>query len=366
MPMNNFGKNKKNSIGFLRLFLASLVVYSHSYYLGGFGDEPLSYLTHGKAFLGGIAVPAFFVISGILITESYMRCDSLYVFIWHRALRLLPALWICLVVTAFFFAVIISYFSAITWSEFLTTKVTPLQYVLGNALDPRKYISIGTTLSSNFRPCDWNGSLWTLFYEASAYLIVAGMGVSGLLNRYRKIGIVIILIYLALFIFVKSGFFSHSGIFNFIQKVFNTKGKIMILHFLSGVLWVLIRYDRPLLKNIPYIFGVASFIALFAGLISGSFSLISPFALPPFLVFIADILPLKDFEKQVGGDYSYGLYVYGYPIQQILVFFGFAQFGILAFVLVSLLAALSFAFLSWHLIEKRALSYKNWKLTWSL
>ena len=92
--------DRGTSVGFIRLVLATAVVVSHSRILGFGRTEPLLTLSHGQITLGQISVYGFFVLSGILITRSAARI-SLGSFLWRRALRLLPGLWVCLLVTAF-------------------------------------------------------------------------------------------------------------------------------------------------------------------------------------------------------------------------------------------------------------------------
>src|SRR5690242_14199417 len=81
---------KNNSIGFLRFFLASLVIVYHSYVLGGYGEEWLLRHTGGQTNSGGVAVLGFFALSGFLVTASFVRGKSVFRFLWHRILRIMP------------------------------------------------------------------------------------------------------------------------------------------------------------------------------------------------------------------------------------------------------------------------------------
>src|SRR4051794_3232377 len=82
---------------------AFFVLLSHTYPLGYGRADPGDGVTNGQAELGAIGITGFFVISGFLITRSGLRF-GLGRFLWHRALRILPGLWVCLVVTAFLIA----------------------------------------------------------------------------------------------------------------------------------------------------------------------------------------------------------------------------------------------------------------------
>jgi peptidoglycan/LPS O-acetylase OafA/YrhL len=89
------------------------------------------------------------------------------------------------------------------------------------------------------------------------------------------------------------------------------------------------------------------------------YPLISPFALAPVLFWLGEHLPFRSFERSVGGDYSYGLYLYGYPVQQTLALFGAIKLGMMMFLLLSLIIAGILAVASWHLVEKHALRLKS-------
>ena len=99
-------RGHNNSLGFIRLVLASLVIVDHAFPLGGFGVEPVAGWTIGQTSLGGIAVAGFFAISGYLITKSGLAADILQ-FLWRRFLRIFPAYWAVLLVTALVIAPIV-------------------------------------------------------------------------------------------------------------------------------------------------------------------------------------------------------------------------------------------------------------------
>src|SRR5690606_6733938 len=93
-------RGSDNAFGVLRLFFATLVIFSHAFPLSGFGKDGLFLLSGGKESIGGVAVIGFFIISGYLITKSGSRNDVLQ-FLWRRALRIFPAFWVALIVGAF-------------------------------------------------------------------------------------------------------------------------------------------------------------------------------------------------------------------------------------------------------------------------
>src|ERR1700723_1053671 len=90
---------KENNFDFLRLALAVLVIFSHSFPLGAGSEmhEPLRVLTHGQMTFGAFAVDLFFVMSGFLIAGSAERSRSLRLFLKKRVERIYPAFLVCTV-----------------------------------------------------------------------------------------------------------------------------------------------------------------------------------------------------------------------------------------------------------------------------
>jgi peptidoglycan/LPS O-acetylase OafA/YrhL len=176
-PENRLGvaaESRENSIGFLRFLFAAAVLYSHSFTLGGFGAEPLRTFTSGRESLGSVAVQCFFVLSGFLITRSYEHSQSLFRFLWHRVLRIMPGFWVCMVVTAVVFGPL-HYFTVNRNLDlyFSTPTLGPLSYVTSNAdLTMRQYSIFAMPVKVPY-PGAFNGSLWSLAYEFRCYLYVA-------------------------------------------------------------------------------------------------------------------------------------------------------------------------------------------------
>lgn len=80
------------------------------------------------------------------------------------------------------------------------------------------------------------------------------------------------------------------------------------------------------------------------------------------VISLAWIMPqtLKNlFQKN---DYSYGLYLYAFPVQMTLAYFGFHKFGTPIFIGITLIITFAFAAASWHLVERNALKLKGLNL----
>src|SRR6478735_1415687 len=158
-----------NALNALRLVLATLVLVMHSGNALHAEAGPLPYLP-------SFAVDCFFGISGFLVAGSRMRL-SLGAFLWRRALRILPGLWAALLFTAFLLAPVAALVqgSPFRWED-------ACSYILKNGSLLMTQTSIGETLGRS--PVSWwNVSIWTLPYEALAYVV---FGVVLTAKRFQK------------------------------------------------------------------------------------------------------------------------------------------------------------------------------------
>ncbi len=351
--------DRHNTIGALRVLLAVLVIYTHAHLLGGFDLEWLSHWSRGTTQAGTVAVQCFFALSGWLVTTSWRRQPELGRFLWHRFLRLAPALWVCLLLTAFLFAPLVWLTTPNAPHPFLSLGPSPAGYVGHNLLQPRTQISIGSLLNAVPWPADWNGSLWTLFYEGAAYLMVAALGLAGLLTRWRRVGTGLIVALLAGNVILAT---AHPGWLTGAVRLYDTPGKLLTLHFLVGATWASWPDETARVLRRPWL-ALSAAVLLVASWPLLIHPWLSPLVLPLALLWLTRHGPLVDFEQKVGGDYSYGLYIYGYPVQQILAHFQIQQLGFTVYLAAALLLALALAVASWHLVEKPALALKSFRWT---
>jgi peptidoglycan/LPS O-acetylase OafA/YrhL len=349
--------DRRNSIGFLRVLFAAMVVYMHSYVLGGFGDEWFSHFTHDAFNVSRFAVQGFFVLSGALIARSWIRSPNLPTFLWHRLLRLAPALWVCLAVTAFVLTPLLYWSTPGPRTPFLSITPSAWGYVWHNLVMPRTQIGVGIYPNGIPWAGDWNGSLWTLFYEGACYLMIATLGVMGCLTRWRWLGGTALIGFVAIYSLWALPAL-HLTQLSLLTRLFDNGGKELTVHFLAGAVWGLFpEYGSRLLSRRwsgPLLGGL-----LIASFATNAHAALSPWLLPPVLFWLATVLPFKNFEKSVGGDYSYGIYIYGYPIQQTLAHFNLHQVGLYPYFLLSLILAGLCGFVSWKLVERPMLSLKN-------
>ena len=337
----------RNSLNFLRLVLASMVLFSHAYYVGKFGNEDV---LHGST-LGEVAVYGFFGISGYLIAGSALR-NGAGRYLWQRSLRIMPGFWMAIILTAFAFGWV-GWASQHRGGGYFVGAEGPVDYVWRNWL-----LRI---VQSTIHGTGWNGSLWTLFYEALCYLLLLGLALLGALRRPLIALVVAVGIWLAVVgITLTPGQANHFNVYeNWVWMNLLRFASV----FLLGAVIHLYRNRIPdsgwLALGCATVFTAALWLPTGGHLTSYYFTdpgLMAPLITLP-LLWLGAHLPFQ----RVGGvnDYSYGVYVYAYPVTVLLQIWGAASLGYVPFALLCVLGTAPFAAASWWLIERPALSLKK-------
>ena len=332
-----------NNFGLLRLLAALAVVVSHSIHLAGAPEsaEPLAAATGFS--LGEHAVHMFFTISGVLIAASLLRSTSLLSYFRARALRLLPGLTVCVLLTVLVLGPLLSTVPALAYfhdgAVWRYLAVT-LGLITANAPLPGLF-------THNPVPDVVNLPLWTLKYEALCYFGLALLGVTGLIRSLRVTTMVLVPLLAAWIAVAAFPEQLHVGstLLSFLRLAFS---------FGLGTLAFVWRDRLPL-----HWYGVAATLFGMAALLG------TPLQAPATQIFVAyatlwaaslplgvlGALPRKD-------DLSYGIYIYDWLIAQslLVIWPGLSQPVLLAATLALLLPV---AALSWFLIEKPALGWKR-------
>jgi peptidoglycan/LPS O-acetylase OafA/YrhL len=327
---------KQNSIGFLRLFFATAVIISHCWPLGGYGLDP------GKASnnLGIFAVEGFFALSGFLITRSGERLGTGR-FLWHRVLRIMPAYWVCLALIAAIAAPIV-WATKLPISGYPHANPSPLAFLAHNAFLVQGQTSIGSTLSTNPFPSMWNGPLYTLPFEFLCYIIIAVVVAGGLLRPRVIAGLTV-----AMWVWLMALDSGIGGAADDRQAKFT-------LCFMVGALIYLYR-DRILVRS-WWMPATAAAIVVATYLTVG-FNIVGLVAFSYLVLWAACVLPLH--RVGVKRDFSYGMYIYGWPVLQLATFFGLTRLGLPLYMVIVLCGTLVLAVGSWYLVEKHAMKLKN-------
>jgi len=331
-----------NSLNLIRLGLASMVLFAHGFYLSGSGVGPH---VDGEN-LGGWAVFGFFAVSGYLITASRWS-NSLGTYLVHRVARIFPAFLVCLVVIAVFFAPIGYLRQNGSLAGYLTTgPTTPAGFVFANSMLHINANEIAGTPAGVPFPGAWNGSIWSLYYEFQCYLIVAGLAMIGWVRR-NPLGIAVAWI-LSVGAYVSWGrvagpLLGGNGDAQLLLK--------LLPLFLGGALVQLLRERLPLHWTGALI-SVAVVLGAIKGLDGWSAQLTAPL-IAYLLLYIGSVVPCPRLIQR--HDISYGVYVYAWPVQQLLVFTGVHQHGVALYDILVLAGTVPFAVASWLVVERPAM-----------
>jgi peptidoglycan/LPS O-acetylase OafA/YrhL len=348
-----------NALGLIRLVLAIAVIFDHAFPLGGFGHDPFFDLTRGQASLGSLAVAGFFAISGYLIAKSGMSGDVVQ-FMWRRTLRIFPAYWLVLLITALVVGPLIWLGDGHAFADYFTFGGNgPVNYFTANwTLNIGTYgiydLLVHTTpYGRSISGSAFNGSIWTLIYEWHCYLLIAVLVAFGVLRNARIV------------VPLMAGFF-------FILQV-------VALTDFAAIGAIIPAFADPYMISLGFIFFAGSAIAvyarqipfdnllgIFAGLVLlatlrwGGFSTVGTIAGAYFIMYVGARLPRQLHWIGHKNDYSYGVYIYGFLVQQVTAYLGWYRLGYVPWALICVVLSLGCAWLSWHFVEKRAMSLKNW------
>lgn len=348
-----------NALGFIRLVLAFLVLVDHTFPLGGFGPDFGGKWVHSQANLGSLAVAGFFAISGYLIAKSGMSADVLQ-FLWRRTLRIFPAFLVVLGVGAFVIGPLIWVLDGHSFTAYFSLAPTsPWHYIASNwtlrigSFGIQDIFQQTTPYGRLTGASVLNGSLWTLDYEWTCYLIIAAMCASAVLLKARPIvAAVTAVIAIGQIVQIVS-----PGMMGDVTPMF---GSVLLLWmsypFMVGALIAVYSRSIPLDHRL----GIASGLVLVLTLLNGGYAVFGVPAGVYFVLWLGAVLPRP--LRRVGrtNDYSYGVYIYGFLVQQTLAYFGLYKLGFFPYLLGATIVTAICAWLSWHVVEKHAMKLKDW------
>jgi peptidoglycan/LPS O-acetylase OafA/YrhL len=285
--------NRPAGFDYMRLLLASAVIFMHSFLLTLVDLD-------GVRPLVATILPMFFALSGFLVCGSLVRTNNLVDFLALRVLRLFPALAVETTLSAVVIGSIFTilplgaYFSDPMFRGYFTSLVGFVKYKLP-----------GVFLTNAF-PEVVNGQLWTLKFELYSYILLAVIVLIGLVRPRIRFGVFAAIGLLVFFLL---------GAFVFVKKpTLAVHGPVLVACFVAGVAAYIYR-DRIVWSGPLFAVAlVATFLCL--SLPFGDY--LVPVPVTYATVYLGLLNPYR-----IGlvrkGDYSYGLFLYGYPIQQATV-----------------------------------------------
>lgn len=296
-------------------------------------------------------LPMFFALSGFLVTGSALRLP-LREYVLNRTFRIVPALAVDIVFCALFLGPLITsvglsiYFSDPEFFRYFLNIIGWIHYELPGVFENNSYPSVV------------NGALWTVPYEILCYIIMSALIALGLVRNWKLvIGLVLIITTTASALYLADVQPAQPLAGKFLNFLFFSKGASLIPCFLAGSAVYLMRDFLP-------------FDGRIAGVVAMGLVALSLFAPPAWFdnpIFIAaSVLPLTYLVVWLGlvrlpklplfdrGDYSYGVYLYHFPILQLMQMkLDFQSWPVL--LAAGLAPVTLFAMFSWHSIEKPVL-----------
>lgn len=303
---------RQNNFDILRLLCALLVMVSHSWDLSGFsGEEPLFLLSGGRLVCSAVGLCGFFTISGYLIYNSLVNSRSIGNYMEKRWLRVFPGLAVCLLITLcvcsmFYEGEGCYWLKSGTWN-YLWRNITlyDLQYEIYGVFTNNPYCA------------GINGSLWTLCYEFTMYILIIPLFF--LHNKYLKLALTGMVLGLVV---TKNVFFGDKFVHADFMYYMNLNQFCRFAQFfILGMIIAILEREKILKEKWErHNWLLAICIILFVGCI-----IMKQIAVG--MVFMSILFiqvgkknwqPLSQFINKIG-DLSYGMYIYGFVVQQSLI-----------------------------------------------
>lgn len=340
LSVGNIISRGNNNLDLIRLLAAISVIVYHSFPLNpqwGLTDpikDAFGYMT-----TGGLAVKVFFFISGLLVTNSLLSRKSTIHFVISRAFRIFPGLAFVLILTAL---VIGPLFTTMPLIDYFKSG-QPIAYILKNLSLQTQYFLPGLFESNKY---GINGSLWTIHYEVFAYIVLFGIYLLGVGRSQWLSSLVCLCIMIEPISPLKGVLFASSD---------NNAIYLLAPCFALGSLLAI---NKDLYKSnitIPVVIFASQF-------------LFTNEAISSLLMCVSVCLALlhtSSFETvkkiRVRQDISYGVYLWGFPVQQVIS--QSFHFGFIVNVTLSILLTMAIALVSWVAIEKPAINFAKLILT---
>ncbi len=333
----------QNNFDLMRLAASWSVLFSHCYALAGvpLGEPYLGAL--GVDTLGGAGVSVFFVLSGYLITDAWLRRKSALQFVFNRLRRIYPALVVCVILTV---AVVGPAFTQLDAASYFRHRDTASYLWTMTGWDIR--FLLPGVFEMNPLKAAVNGSLWSIKYELMCYLWVFGLGFLPIDARWKSLGVTLVLL----------GYLSLRPSFNMWEfgapfhglDVHTTKVCFLFAFGATVRCW---RDWMPIKTWFVFPAAVAFAAAVW---LKPHTAIYAPLYLVAFAVLTlwlgVAVKWLPRLPRRMG-DWSYGLYLYAFPVQQAAAYLGVhSTYGFTAYVLATTALALVLAAASWYVVER--------------
>jgi len=336
---------RNHTFDLLRILFATAVLLAHAPALldGNLSRELVHRFTHSPMTFGSVSVDGFFLLSGFLIVQSWQRDPHLLSFLQKRVLRIVPGYMVAAVLSTIAVGLLAPgvphFFLHLGWRF-----VASLLLLDGPATPP---------VFPGFHYAAVNGSMWTVPYEFHCYLLVALCGLCRILRRpvlWLAIAVVLLTIITSATLQVLVTWPRFYGLTGEPDEVY----RLTATFFIGGCFYL---FRHRIKFRIPYALAAAAVLALVLRF--------SPSHLESALIVFGAYLLFYMAQRQTNAlawmdrvpDISYGIYLYGWPVEALWIWYRHGSPWVAFFV--SALLSFVLGWLSWHLVERPMLSLKR-------
>lgn len=301
--MNGFSTN----INLLRFIAAIFVIFSHSFYVATSQEDPFSVFCNQQTNFGGVAVAIFFFLSGFYVTKSLYKKNDGKEFMSKRCIRIFPQLWVVVLLSVFVLGPV---FTSLTLRDYFFRSDTYL-YLLNGILLPVH--NLPGVFANNIYDATVNGPLWTMPVEFAAYV---GLSIVLIVSKHifknerlqKVFHIICVCVLFAVFV-VLDQFVGNDFLVTVVRP---------LIIFFVGVLYC--DYAEKIKLNVPI-----AVLMILAIVVSCKIGLLN-YALMICLPYVVVTLALGTKQIKLNSKMlavSYEMYLFGWPIQQIIThYFG--------------------------------------------
>lgn len=340
ITIEQFIKRDNNNLDLIRIMCAYFVIYAHAFALSpadGNNDILYKMTLLGYVSFGGVAVKTFFLISGLLVTNSLLSNGNILNYISSRFFRVFPAYAATIIITAIIFGPWLSNFSLRdyfsyddVWSYIFKTLRLDVQYNLPG-------VFVDNTLSAV------NGSLWTIPMEIKSYFYLLLIYLTSIIFRsYKKTFIAIISIAILI-----EPFTPLKG--HLIAKSEDPSIYLLYPFFSAGCLLAILK--NRITTSMLFTLAIAAIIAFFLSDSDKAKTALFYVFASMSLLYASSLSLIR--RLKIKNDISYGVYLWAFPVQQTIasLFVASPYVNILLSVVISSV----FAYFSFKLIESPAM-----------
>lgn len=338
-PDFNSSKNNRNNFTLLKLLAAYFVLVSNSYVVLQKTDNQPALFYNGKNItFGSIGFSIFFTVSGFLLTQSLFNSDSLKHYLWKRFLRVFPALIVANLICIFAG----SFITNLSVRDYLFNNAT-WSYLFKNSTLVVNQFSLPGVFS-NLKDHTVNASLWSMAIGAGCFLLLFVGAYFIVIRKWLHLACFVLFEVLRVYLRVKDNYeISHLNI----NSIF-TFGTF----FYAGSLLYVFKDD------IQFKWFYANILMAIA--LATVYTFLEPITISIFFAYCFIIIGTsKEIINLKGYDFSYGVYLYAFPIQQVLILYLGYSINVWFHVVISVVVATIAAHFSWTFIEKPFLKKKN-------